>query len=162
MVLFENTAIEVAVLTAIHNADGYGEVKNVLERYENYSGILTSGLSVAKLTELQGTYFKSYDDVKRVINKKDETPNNPSHNSGGTGSGSGNGTSAIVAGDISQKNPVTPITPTENAGFLDVTKQHWFYESVNALCKKGIINGKSETEFMPGRNNKTDCKHAES
>lgn len=152
MVLFENTAIEVAVLTAIHNADGYGEVKNVLERYENYSGILTSGISVAKLTELQGTYFKSYDDVKRVINKKDETPNNPSHNSGGTGSGSGNGKSAIVAGDISQKNPVTPITPTENAGFLDVTEQHWFYESVNALCKKGIINGKSETEFMPGDN----------
>ena len=48
--------------------------------------------------------------------------------------------------------PVTPVTPTQpGLPFTDVSKGEWYYDGVNALYRRGIMDGTTETLFAPSQ-----------
>lgn len=51
------------------------------------------------------------------------------------------------------ETPETPTTPTEKRewkdNFSDVTSENWFYEAVKYVYESGLMNGRTETSFMP-------------
>ena len=63
------------------------------------------------------------------------------------------GTSSVkVSKDIVSGETVVPpvTTPQVQSGsFSDVAPEHWAFEAINSLCKKGIINGRGNGNFDP-------------
>ncbi len=48
--------------------------------------------------------------------------------------------------------PVTPVTPTQpGLPFTDVSKGEWYYDGVNDLYRRGIMDGTTETLFAPSQ-----------
>lgn len=69
-----------------------------------------------------------------------------SNGSGGSSGGGAGGGNFMVPVDFESA------TPTQNQGsekFLDVPTEHWAYEPIKALYKKGIIAGKTANQFFP-------------
>lgn len=48
--------------------------------------------------------------------------------------------------------PTTPTTPSTSARFTDVKTSDWFYNSVNYVAQKGLMNGMTNTTFEPTAN----------
>ena len=48
-----------------------------------------------------------------------------------------------------ETEPATPVVPEKELPFVDVVKDHWFYEDVLYVYENGLMNGVSDTEFAP-------------
>lgn len=98
--------------------------------------------------------------VTPTFKKVDETPANPDNkddntengnNNGNTGDNGNNGGSTGLP--VIPVTPTNPTTPTEKRewkdNFSDVTGENWFYEAVKYVYESGLMNGRTETSFMP-------------
>ena len=47
------------------------------------------------------------------------------------------------------EEPTTPVVTEKVLPFVDVLKEHWFYEDVLYVYENGLMNGVSDTEFAP-------------
>lgn len=48
-----------------------------------------------------------------------------------------------------ETEPTTPVVPEKELPFVDVLKEHWFYNDVLYVYENGLMNGVSDTEFAP-------------
>lgn len=139
---FEEKAIEMAILTRIHHADGDGEVKAMLTSFETYTGIATSGLKQAVYDGLERENLADYTALKTMIGELNKTPENTYSPPGG------DVPSASIQGE--HYTPPVVIEPVvESKGFKDVSENDWYYDAVYELYDRGIISGKSEETFAP-------------
>jgi len=75
--------------------------------------------------------------------------------SSGGGGGGGKGSSGGSGFVASPLVPVAPVQP-EVTGFTDLSAASWATDYINYLADKGIVNGKSKTEFAPNDNLKRE------
>ena len=146
---FVTKAVEMAILTRIHNADGDGEVREMLTDFEAYTGISVKGLKQSVYDGLERENMADYKELEDEINalKKASESEKPSSSGGGGGGGSSI-TPVAIKGD--KQNTVEKVeTITEIKGFFDVTEKDWYYDAVYELYDRGIIAGKSRNVFEP-------------
>ncbi len=148
----ENTLLE-----AVNSAESYGIIHDML--YNNRE--LIPGIDFAKYDKLTAAQKKkadsaiagkSFDTAADLLKAFNDAINNAPSDSG-SGSSSGGG------GSSGGKSSVTPnITasfdnvkkPEENLSvFEDINGFEWARTAIESLYKKGIVNGKSKTEFAP-------------
>ena len=72
----------------------------------------------------------------------------------GTTSGGGGGKGSS-GGSVFVASPVAPV-PSEQKSFTDLYLASWATDYINYLADKGIVNGKSKTEFAPNDNLKRE------
>lgn len=82
-----------------------------------------------------------------------EEDNEEGESSGGNGSGGGSGSGSGNRGNGTITiPPVEPGNTNTAKAFADVPETHWAVSYIKDLTEKGVLNGKSETEFAPEDN----------
>lgn len=123
----------------------WGKIPEYISKYnDSVLKLDLSGYSADNtelLKSLVGKNFKNTSDLQKFIDN---------YVPGGEGGGNG-GTRRGSSGNKVESKGISGILPTETAEteFSDVPSAHWAYESVNALYKKGIINGRGNGVFSP-------------
>lgn len=151
------TFVSQTLLTAIHKAANYNEVKIVLEAYKAAGKIRYSyTLGTADYKALIGKSFNSYSAVEAAIASLKNTSKTP----GGGGGGGGGGFSSSNA-PLRVETEITPPSETNdgktteahpiNKYFDDIEDSKWAMEAVDFLYEKGIISGSGERTFDPNR-----------
>ena len=141
---FEKNAVEAAVLSRIHYADGEDEVKQILTSFKEYTEIDVSSLNQAVYDGLERNYYENYASLSSAIAQLKKSK--PSEEGGGKSTGS-SARVAIQKDYYSTKS--NPEIIDEKEGFDDVSKIDWYYDAVYELFDRGIIAGKSKNTFAP-------------
>ena len=144
---------EALTLTAVKYPDGYMNIASVFNAYKDVLGLtaISNKDSVYKGLADKG----EFSDKEALIKEYNELINakEGSGGSGGSSSlkGSGGGDRVANNGIISTiKTPVTgDEKPELHLKFDDLGSVLWAYPSISVLYEEGIINGFSDTEFMP-------------
>ncbi len=142
---------------------GFGHVGEYLEKYS--AQYTAAGFNLTKLSKvddkdtvylaLANSDATTLDDLLKEYKKLVKTDDSEGGAGGGGGGGGGGGSSLTqnsvsipvsdIVGDGYVVNPDAIILP-----FNDMEGTVWAKESVSELYKKGVISGKSKTEFAPG------------
>ena len=112
-----------------------------ITKYLNLKDKSKANSDIANMT------ISALSDVENYIRKLSDTNivNKPSNGSSGGGGGSMGGISIVPSTEkITDKENVE-----EKPTFNDVDKNHWAYEAIENLTKKGILNGKGNGKFDP-------------
>ena len=146
---------EKAVIFGIKFNMGADKVRKIIE--DNAEAIGVDASSAAKLKNpdkvyiaLAGHTYASYEEIRSAYAdavKKCRDDENSNSSSGPGSSGGGGGGSSIKKPTISVLPNVTEQQPTKEI-FADLSG-HWAKDSIITLYNKGIISGKSESEFAP-------------
>lgn len=149
----------------INKAESWGMIKDILDKVKDTVGISYdgSGICLSKLKYPEEAFKNMFGgnnsvckDVAESFNaavKKQYDAENGSTGGGSVGGGGGKSTSS--GGAFVQPGKI------ENTGesgggvyesFTDLDSVEWAKKSIKALADKGIINGKSKTEFAPNNN----------
>ena len=97
----------------------------------DFTAIYEGSTSVTIYTNKLGKY--------EIRSESTVTPTPTPTPGGGNGNGSGNWTPGVI---------VPPSSNTNKVKFTDIAG-HWAENEIRELAKEGIINGRSETEFVP-------------
>lgn len=155
---FENMLSEAIIRQVVETPNGYLNIKNVIRDFSELVGIEnpTDKDSVYQSIATQ----KYFENCRAILSAYNNALSASDRDRGaGSGSGSGSGGSSLYTGSIignasdteaiiknpSNSNP-EPITINK---FSDMNEAQWAAEAVNYLFEKGIVSGKSETEFAP-------------
>ncbi len=152
------------------SAEPWAVVGTIIENNSSALGIsltayntLTSGEKDSVSNSLSGNLYTSSQSFKTAFDEAVSTVINNRNSgtgggiSGGSGGSRGSGSSiSISAGSLPGKTesvtsvqPTPEITDEENdTVFADIT-EHWAENDIMLLYGKGIVNGKTETEFKP-------------
>lgn len=153
---FEELLNEACVLAVVKSPDGYGNVKKVLDAFEDEIGIDADKGNQRVYTGLQNRDYSSYAELREAFNKLVSSGGNSagpggggsgSGGSGGSGSGGGTGMPAYTPQDDEDKPE--PVTEAQSGTFMDMTDYAWAAEAVDDLRAKGIVQGKGEGTFCP-------------
>lgn len=154
---FENKIIDALVLTVVKSPNGVENIKNLFEKYSaqlkdsNGTPANTQKAKTDDYSKLVG----DYDTVAKCIDKFNQLVSSESGNSGGNSggssgggnkTGSGGSSKVVIAGTTKNDKAEIPIK------FNDLNSVPWAYEAISNLFVKNIINGKTETEFVPNDN----------
>lgn len=155
-----------ALVVSIKNAEHYGDIKNVIESYNN-AGIINvntkSDKSVSVYKKMMGN---GYSDTKGVENGynailKGLEKTNGGSSSGGGGGGSGKSytrpmpTVTTEPSAPEQSNETNDQTKTEDKPntpkmvFSDMEDAKWALPSVEIMYERGVINGIGDGLFAP-------------
>lgn len=146
---FEKKAVEMAILTRIHHADGDGEVRQMLTNFESYTNIATSGLRQGVYDGLERQNYADYAALSAAITNLKKTTT-PVVDTQGGGGGGGGGSMPTFSADSEKNSEIQPQPIVEEKdGFDDVSETDWYYDAVYELADRGIISGKSENSFAP-------------
>ena len=153
---FEKHLNEACVLAVVKSPDGYGNVKKVLDAFEDEIGIDASKGTQKVYTGLQNRDFENYAELKDAYNKLvSNTGNTGSGGSGGSsGGGSGGSGGSGGGGGMPAYNPEgnknpDPVTEIHGESFMDMEGYDWASEAVDDLRAKGIVQGKADGKFCP-------------
>lgn len=149
---FDNKFIEAVLLTNIRYNDGLATVINMLEEYHTRIGVTDTGkITEAVVNTMVGTMFESALAVGTYINNwVAPVPPTPGYSSGaGGGSSSRNPSSSVSGSFMAPPKENSAGNLTSRSVFEDTESVHWAEEAINALALKGIISGRTQTEFMP-------------
>lgn len=142
-------------LSAVSNIESYGEITYL---FEVYSAAVPFDLSVynksdklktANYISSLGKNYKKMSTLESDINSAYNRQNGVTGGVAGGGTGGGSGTKSDSTGGF-----YTPgiVNSTELYGsFKDMSERHWAYNAVEALRKKGIVNGDDSGNFNPER-----------
>ena len=158
--------VEESILLAdVYNSRGTDGILLTLEKYDtklDFTVFETSGndkTAVLKkiLKGIEDETIENIQDIQDILDTKIKIQNSSngvgaSRGSGGGGfSGSSSSYQAdnqLLSSDVFDENDL--VTP-DVIRFQDMSNHKWAEESVNALTDLGIINGYSNTEFVPDR-----------
>lgn len=144
---------EKAIIFGIKFNMGADKIRKILEDNADAIGIDTSSATKLKNPDkvylaLAGHTYGSFDEIKKAFNDSvDKCQNDENNNNSGSGSSSGGGGSSVKKPAISVL-PTLPEQKSVNEIFVDLSG-HWAKDSIITLYNKGIISGKSKTEFAP-------------
>lgn len=148
------------VLTVVRYPDGYSNIKTI---FETYKGILGISAVSSNNTVYQRLAGNDYENIAKLAAAYDSfikaaASQQGSSSSGGGGRGGYRGqaenSSGIVASDINDTEDERE--SVNNMTFTDLDTVMWAYEAISALADKGIISGRSETQFAPRDNIKRE------
>lgn len=149
---FEYALGEAVILNIIKNPNGVNNIKGSLADFgseiEKYTGYDVNDYDTSDFyTAVMANTYISLEDVFSGY-----TPNasGASERTGG-GSGGGSGNSGGARGVTGYTSPSEPAAEYYNS-FTDLSSAQWGAVYINDLSKKGIINGKTKTEFCPNDN----------
>lgn len=151
---FEEAFLEQLVLKTARFGDGYGNIRDILSDYEEFTGIDTAELKRENYNNVIGKDYSDYSELEDALLKKDSKPSNSGGAGGGGGSKNnsviGSGTVAIGVNPTGDKK-AEPIYYDEikTNEFSDIKDIAWAKDAINILSKKGIINGKGDNLFAP-------------
>lgn len=151
---FEEAFLEQLVLKTVRFGDGYGNIRDILSDYEEFTGIDTDELKRENYNNVIGKDYSDYSELEDALLKKDSKPSNSGGAGGGGGSKNnsviGSGTVAIGVNPTDDKK-AEPIYYDEikTNEFSDIKDIAWAKDAINKLSKKGIINGKGDNLFAP-------------
>ena len=146
---FNSAMIESAVLSRVHNADGYGEVEDILKQFSDEikeeTGMATDSLSISIYKKLRNCEFRDYSELAKKIKEIKESTSESGSPGGGGSHVSAGATETVIP------TPVNPVESEEKSEdrFNDVKAGMWYYEAVTTLAKKGVLAGKSDKVFAP-------------
>lgn len=144
---------ETAVIFGIKFNMGAEKIRRIVEDNEDAIGIDVSDAANLKNPDkvylsLAGHTYDSYEEIKEAFNEAvKKCKNDEKGNDSGSVSSGGGGSSSAKKPTIS----VLPVSAEQQpAGeiFADLSG-HWAKNSIITLYNKGIISGKSKTEFAP-------------
>lgn len=137
-------------------------MKDSIEKYADEIGInITANSDFGKLKNPTNVYvgmannegFKSYEDIVTFFNElvstcleKEKKPS--SSQAGSSGGGGGSGASVVIMPAKGEAEK----TQEGRTVFKDIEGVLWAKDSIEYLYEKNIVNGVSETEFVPNRN----------
>lgn len=146
---FEKVCKEAMILTVAKYPQGFANLKKICEKYASFIGITTT-YSEKAYKEVAGEGASSLSNLVSKLSAAGKS---------GSSSGSSGGSSG---GSSSKKNnsSFVPVASASTSGenaktdeikmpFEDMSAVGWAYTAVSTLANKGIISGKSETEFYP-------------
>ncbi len=154
---FETALTEALILQIVEDAASGEAAENVLkESFNGVNTIETASVTERAVNAVMGTDYATITDLKTAITNANTSAGQPDDGGGslgGTGGGGGGG----GVGKIEITDDKTEIyTPSENVttqnsnlAFSDMKSAEWANDAVKALKEKGIINGKTATEFDP-------------
>ena len=85
--------------------------------------------------------------IKSLVKEYQDTSNNSTGNSGGGGGGGGGAIGIVHTPAVIPQQPQAPVQ--QKGAFDDLNGTEWAKEAIEALYKKGVVNGKSDRQFMP-------------
>lgn len=149
---YEKVCKEAMILTVAKYPQGFVNLQTICEKYASFIGI-TGSYSSAAYKEVAGNGASSLSDLLSKLSAAQKS---------GNGSGSTGGSSGGSGGSSGKKNngSFVPIVSDGPSGsnaktdeikmpFEDMSAVSWAYTAVSSLADKGIIAGKSETQFYP-------------
>lgn len=147
---------EAIVLDIVKNPNGYENVKLVMSDFSDDIGISSLTSKTAVYQSLAGGNYADYAALKKAYNGYVSSESNPGGGGGGGSSsgGSKGGSTGSTGGKVSTGTGAafgenTKPTPIEKTYFEDMENAEWAKPAVWYLAEKGIVSGKSETEFCP-------------
>ena len=142
---FDEELTKATILSVVKNSDGEGNVKEITDAFANEIGF-DAPLSKKAYRAVMGKSYESLGDLGKALVKADEADDSKPSGGGG-GGGGGRGASAVAA------------APTQGSAipmafdiFTDLEQASWAKDAIIYLAQKGIVNGKTETEFFPDDN----------
>lgn len=149
----------------INKSESWGMVKDILDKVKDTVGISYDGAGVC-LSKLRypeeafknmlGGNNTSCRDVAESFNESVKKQYAEENSPGGGGSvGGGGGKSTSSGGTFVQPGKLDNTAEIGNGvyeSFTDLESVEWAKKSIKALADKGIINGKSKTEYAPNNN----------
>lgn len=149
---FEYILKKAIVLTGVRFADGYGEVKSVLELYGHSVGI-TDTASSKVYKAMSGQEYEDSDDIKNKYKELKENQNSSSSGGGGGGNSSKNdGYYKDAVLEVEPENKTEIKDESVKIYFEDIDGVEWASAEILALADKGIINGVGDGKFKPNAN----------
>lgn len=143
---FVDGITEAMIIAVVKQPDGYGNVKSVLEAFEDLIGIKTSGASDKVYKDLCEYNAKDLSDLK---NRFDELKGSgKTSGGGGGGSGSGNRSGSLAGGKVEYKSEVA----AQEDVFNDLENYPWAKESIEKLAALKIVSGRGNGSFAPSDN----------
>ncbi len=151
---FVEAFAEQTILTAVAEAESYGEVKELLDNHTDIIDIdWEDELRGVKATSeiykaLKGNYYESGDKLLEQVETLDATQKRKeSKNSGSSGGSSG---SVGVSSGSNTRIPTPQVTPAEDTViFTDLESVAWAKASIYALAEKKILSGIGNGLFAP-------------
>ena len=138
---------EAMILAYVAYNDGFANFKTLCEEYATDIGIAGKNYSAEVYSKVSGSKPISYGELCTSLGTaynevlaEDDDPDD-----GGGGGGGGGGNSFGITGDETPANPL----PEVKMPFEDLSATSWAYTAVSTLADKGIVNGKTATEFYP-------------
>ncbi len=131
---------EATILTAVKYPKGFMNLKNVCEKYSDLIGITGKVYPNTAYSKIAGsTNITTLPMLKTYLDNNSGTQQGTVPPTGGGGGGI---SLPVVSND--QKVP-----QTINMPFNDLGSVEWAHTAISALSNRGIINGKSETQYCP-------------
>lgn len=137
------------VLGVVKYADGWGEVREVLNLYKTEIGI--SSVSKEQALKVMKKEYRSYTDLKNALGSESSDGGG---GGGGGSSGGGGGNSSTKENDgLKYSSEYTDnITVAEKINkniFNDIDSVSWAIEPIVELAQMGVVSGKEEGLFCP-------------
>lgn len=139
----QDRLVECGALSEIANGNA-SSVNNIFTDFSDKFVLKSPVSNIEKsiiFSKMAGNTYSTYSDAADAYNNLASQPNNTGGNTGSTGSGGSknNGSSVIIP----------PENTADSSVFSDMSGAEWAKTAVETLYKKGIIAGKTETEFCP-------------
>jgi len=144
------TLKEAMVLTVVKYPSEASDIKSVMKDYKDILGIKSVSDYSSVYRSLEGNEYKTVkgflDDYEEAVEKASDSKS--SGGGGGGGGGGGRVTPSTASGGV--------VSAPDTAGqtqnikiFDDIDNVDWAKESIEALYKRGIVNGKENKKFYP-------------
>lgn len=159
-----DTLSEETLITAINSTEFWNQIKDIVLANEDYFTIKDVPTQVWKDLSDEKP-FDSIADFEEICAELEEENDKPSKPSRPSGSGGGGGGITIVGRpetvteekapenftkpeEVAEENKENDVEYAEPA-FIDVSREHWAYDSIEYLYKKQIVNGVGNNMFIP-------------
>lgn len=154
---FNNTVITKLILNTVSKSNDVSLIKEILTEYADEIGLNRAYITDSSMRTINKAKYVNIDDLK--TNLATLYNNSNSQNGQGSSGGGGNGgyvsssnkaASSTVGGiGIGVNNSNTANSNTVLSIFEDLAGYDWARESIEGLYQKGIIRGKTVSEFFP-------------
>ncbi len=148
------------VLYVVYEPNGYQNIQKIFNDFKNITGISNP---TTKLTVYSSLAGGSFSDIKALVQRYNEllskTQSEGSGGGGGGGGGGGASSGSPSGGASLGLNAGTAISQSKEAMaapqamnmniFTDLDSVPWAEDAIVELAVKGVISGKTDTEFYP-------------
>ena len=148
---FDARLFESILLANIRYNDNTSSIVSMLSDFSKEIGITkTDHITDAVIRTMVGNTYQSIDEVVKYINEYTPLQNGGSRG-GSSGSAMGSGTRGPTPSErvISSELTDTGEQLVNRNVFADTNDVPWALEAINTLAMKGIVAGRTQTEFVP-------------
>lgn len=151
--------VEGVILTAVKYPDGYANIQKIFDEYKSYLSLTSVSSSNSVYSSLAGSDFST---ISALVSRYNELVSGGGKGNGGGGGGGNSSTGSTgkstgtSGGGISidfngTSNPSISNSEKNTIGmkFEDLNSVPWAYTAIAKLYDEKIINGDSETTFLP-------------